>query len=553
VDSKLDSLPSLNLGFVAFEGFTSGTDEQSGPDSYEETVETAIEYVQRVFPTTRVNAYRHDVRVAGEWIPGDPSGETPGEFLFDLLGTHIELQSMLAEHGKVVAGKVTEGTVYTVTDGTVVESSDGIEMESFDETVVVMPDGYFDFHQRDVYGIHARGKGPFHPPISCAVLEADALPSQLNAGENTAHEIGHHFCGDLYSGKYRLFSRRNDPYHAADSIRLAKIAFPEGSPTIEKEVKSFMRSVGEDQWVDEIVYTKLFDNATEQDSFTPTPPMNSTIVGTGGAVVEAKLISVVVSLERKMEVLDATMHWGIEVAEDTTDTIEKAGEVAVDVVDQAGSTLASVSPPDGVSVSPAEGESREVPHVPFVLPHPEGTYEVRVEYQEETTGFYPVTATLRHTVGRVPDRGFENDPGTGRAALGERITTVENALDSRNFTDTREALAAFEEAANEHVRDEYDGAANQYTGREVAELTDDLIEHTRTLEATDDGANLPDWLPYVGGASVLGLGAGMLKYLKGFQKLVKQKMAIDENSVFILNQWFQKFRGQVQVALEQSY
>ena len=103
VDFKLDSLPSLNLGFVAFEGFTSGTDEQSGPDSYEETVETAIEYVQRVFPTTRVNAYRHDVRVAGEWIPGDPSGETPGEFLFDLLGTHIELQSMLAEHGKVVA------------------------------------------------------------------------------------------------------------------------------------------------------------------------------------------------------------------------------------------------------------------------------------------------------------------------------------------------------------------------------------------------------------------------------------------------------------------
>lgn len=163
-----------------------------------------------------------------------------------------------------------------------------------------------------------------------------------------------------------------------------------------------MRSVSEDQWVDEIVYTKLFDNATEQDSFIPTPPMNSTIVGTGGAVVEAKLISVVVSLERKMEVLDATMHWGIEVAEDTTDTIEKAGEVAVDVVDQAGSTLASVSPPDGVSVSPAKGESREVPHVPFVLPHPEGTYEVRVEYQEETTGFYPVTATLRHTVGRVP-------------------------------------------------------------------------------------------------------------------------------------------------------
>jgi len=84
-------------------------------------------------------------------------------------------------------------------------------------------------------------------------------------------------------------------------------------------------------------------------------------------------------------------------------------------------------------------------------------------------------------------------------------------------------------------------------------LTDDLIEHTRTLEATDDGANLPDWLPYVGGASVLGLGAGMLKYLKGFQKLVKQKMAIDENSVFILNRWFQKFRGQVQVALEQPY
>ena len=122
--------------------------------------------------------------------------------------------------------------------------------------------------------------------------------------------------------------------------------------------------------------------------------------------------------------------------------------------------------------------------------------------------------TLRSAIRSIPDRGFADRPDDRRQALLETAEALKSRMDDDKYEEAATELSALRSDIEQWVRADYDAAANEPTRDELLTLVDEMRSRTNQIEQSGF-FTVPPWFPYAGGAGVLGLGAGIYKYLKG--------------------------------------
>lgn len=492
-DYSFSTTPELNLAFIPIrdsEGGTNyGTDGNGGPKSYEPSTEDILKYLDKAYPVTKVNAYLHN--------PSDPVLGTSDEeeYPFDLKEARDELEIALQNLFPLSSDNpFLNGKLLTVKNGEIIEHPENVLIDSIDEWVAIVPGGtnehYFEFHQRGegTAGVHLGEEsvpGDFQPQTTSAVLEKAASPydptTQFNygVGEIGAHEIGHHFMDDPYSGSFADLSGEkpngeDDPDHAHDNLISTKLDLEKGQDSkleVRRQTDSIMDSGdNEPLWPDEHAYQQLIES-----QFNP-HPRETAENETQNIIFSASVkISDVLNTA---EIVDTTVRVGKTIAS----AVDTAGDIVVNIKDAAEDTLEQTSINNQVTAdffsATATIEGIGLGTIPF----PQETYRVEFEVDGNTAVIIPIVKSLFDAVSAIPDNGLKHVPDQRRRALNEKLEEIKEKMKAKEFQDAKQKLKNdFRTMIEKWLKDEYEAAANEFTKQEMLNLVDDMIARLETL------------------------------------------------------------------------
>ncbi|GAB3017204.1 hypothetical protein GCM10025298_00300 [Natronobiforma cellulositropha] len=267
--------PPLRLGFVGV--YDSGHGRNYGPDLHpqddgpaanppqlEETVETAVAYLEATYPTTEVRAYVHPEPIEGT----DDSGEA--SYQRDALAAHEVLTDYLetAREGEIPASDLLAG------EGPI---------ETFDATVLVAPfdygaGHYFDYHNNGEHGI-----APTLDDSAVIALEDPTAapgtdPEDHHPASTIAHELVHRFVHAPYYtvpegtdesavGDASVLGDSGDVWsseHADTGVSSLALELDAEANTVSLERERTFMAVGAGrQWTDARVYQHLLESGFE--------------------------------------------------------------------------------------------------------------------------------------------------------------------------------------------------------------------------------------------------------------------------------------------------
>jgi len=356
--------------------------------------------------------------------------------------------------GSPIDGTTTEGDydVDFAAAHTAVE--DAFPATDFDETFVVVPDGYFEFHNLgdvlddDIAGLHFQ-QGPSgcqHPPWSSS-LDGSSFGLPVTA----AHEAVHHFlesghCEDLYSPVWAQDDDEGgvDTAHAADGVVSTGFWLSDGSYSLDPDTKNLsLMAYGEDRFIDTLAYQRVLEG-----DFEPVPPITSS-----GSEQNQQLVApppddpeYAFSLRNPQPAGDErAVLYGIgrvdEAGAVTVRRLWKREGEPMSSSDDAPVSLASLDRDDAVLDSRGFGDSYLSDHADepddgkftFVVPFPDDTRELRADRDGVETRLNPVVRTVRDEIEALPDVAFEADPAEARDSLETGLDEVARRMDEGDF------------------------------------------------------------------------------------------------------------------------
>jgi len=173
----------------------------------------------------------------------------------------------------------------------------------------------------------------------------------------------------------------------------------------------------------------------------------------------------------------------VEVYEnDTTETqafrLEQADSTAeVSVYDPDGEVVASETVPMGTGVYGHEVDDTRIEDVAaFDLELPERAVDVRLEHQDGSVRFNPITRPLRDAVQRLPERAFAPYSNYSPDRFDDRLAAVGAAMAEQRFGEAREVLAtAYDEQLAGAIDPEFEPLANQPDQARLDTLFEELL------------------------------------------------------------------------------
>jgi hypothetical protein len=260
----------------------------------------------------------------------------------------------------------------------------------------------------------------------------------------------------------------------------------------------------DDVWADSHVYQRMLN-----DGFAPTPAV--TTQGEDDGIDPVLTGIATVDEDGKPRVGDVRTREGRPMPSDSS------GNVTFEVTAPDGSVIESQQLRDFLFMSGQAENNRVLKNTfVFALPFPEETAEVAIKHQKHNTEttVNPIEMTLRSAIRSIPDRGFADRPDDRRQALLETAEALKSRMGEDGYEEAATELSALRSDIEQWVRADYDAAANEPTRDELLTLVDEMRSRTNQIEQSGF-FTVPPWFPYAGGAGVLGLGAGIYKYLKG--------------------------------------
>lgn len=193
---------------------------------------------------------------------------------------------------------------------------------------------------------------------------------------------------------------------------------------------------------------------------------------------------------------------------------EPTGE-AVELVDVAlldpdGEPLVTAHVPDRVQPLHAD---EVVPEAEVLVAFPMRTVAVESERVGEQSRFNPITRVVGDAVGRIPDRGFVEDPAQVREAIEAALGLVDDRMGEQAYGEAAEVMdTRVRGVVSQGVRGEYqDAGSNQPFRADVLSLVDRMVERLEGLPAAEDPPEetTGEWVTFQGDNARTGLATGI--------------------------------------------
>ena len=483
---------TLRVGFIGLKdpdgGENYGEEHLNGrPHDYEENVEEAIELIEKVYPVDTVVAYRHDELMDGETGVGlEPPDRLESTPLRDAVRARDTLEDRIGE----------------------ISESDTIngngEITEFDATVLVVPSGYFEFHNgSEINGMVLDDPTwrDVQPQAACLVRDVDTDTM------TTPHELAHRFTQELYEGPgtvghpvaqrdswdgneweldfehARGFDDEDDGQTDPVGVRSVKFDLTDGEYNVDTTMPPLMSYDSGDDWIDSRLLQYLIENG-----FEPSPPETGVWDYIG---IDPPLLGY----------LDTDDAERIEVITGTT-TIEDDGTATVDYAHRReGKPMASTD--DGnvsLTMRSADGEhlgtattvdewvgtaEEKIPisgTVPFVVPYPKDIEAIVFDREGTTSTIDPRGSLLASAKDRLAEESFLKNPEDRLPSLQDKLESVEGQLQNRAYRGAYNKLANdIRPRVEEWLHDNAAVPANYYTKSELLDLIDDVIARLEAL------------------------------------------------------------------------
>jgi len=447
--SKLEK-SNLKVGFVGIKNISI----YGSPDL--NLVAEHMKRMEQLFPVEKVSGYVHDKKIVGSDLPND----------FGLIDIGIDQYQARNTLDGVLENRTVEPS-FTINGGERVKSEQDIS--EFDVTVGLVPAAYFDYHLKDVNGLHpvysaSEDEDPsVQPPASVLVRESKY--------STTAHEATHHLIGEPYDGDYS--AEDSDDSHAADGLKSNYYDLSEGSMRAVFDISSFMTQSG-GGGIDAIAYNTLIKNQLD-----PVPDE--------GTRTEDKIARLLAEFENGDLIIRnmTTSSGGIAIDRPVGQT-----SVLISALDNGGNVLGSVNIPSQLGQVFETGAESTVDAILGHVPFPEETYKISIETGSITTEFNPFKQILRTEITRIPDSGFITQPDERRNALLNKLEPIDKQIDEKAFRGAKQKMEKdLRDKINKWLKDDYEAAANQPTKQEMLELVDDMIARLETLIQNSSNGN----------------------------------------------------------------
>ena len=156
------------------------------------------------------------------------------------------------------------------------------------------------------------------------------------------------------------------------------------------------------------------------------------------------------------------------------------GDYSIQILDTEGQLLTSI-PFDAsfyMYTEPAGVVETDVTAFAFVIPYPETTSEIQIQYNGEILmEFNPNTKLLHDAVDSMPDYGFINNPEQRRNAFHNKIDAIEKMLEENNINGAVQKLEHdIKDKLEKWLVDSYQVENSlQFTKKEVLDLIEEII------------------------------------------------------------------------------
>lgn len=510
---------TMRVGFVACRAPNFlGLPAYGSTSTYDETVDMAVQYLRRTFPGS-IYAYRHDRPITGQVAVGSaglPLNNVP--FLKDAGNA----QNTLERLASAVRTSPRNGRLFAP-GGSRSDASTAIRNNGFNAWMLIVPDGYYDYH-----GLDAVGKAPFVPKdgsrtpynwYAATALETGARNSQQAGVMTVAHELGHFFGGmSLYrvGPNDRPLAQRDDR-GGNDTIDGESVDYSHArNPNSDHDGDGNTDTPG----IESLGFDFTGGTFRHVQNFSINPVYGGTVTNPGMEISPPNLPprgdpngieSLMSYRDRRSLWTDAHLHqwlidadWSQATVDEVTftargrpdressaegsvplqfDSVRLAdhgstpegtdGTVRVTMRSPSDEVLASRHVPDTVVVSESNDE---VSFVTARLPFPDRAVEFRAERRGAVTTLNAVVRPIRDAIGRIPDRGFRKEPEESRAVIAERLTSVESLMEEAAYGSAAEELLTLGEVLREVVREPYEANADQPQRGEVEGLVERMYQ-----------------------------------------------------------------------------
>jgi len=381
-----------------------------------------------------------------------------------------------------------------------------IKKRGFDVWVLIVPDGYYSHHGKDVTGLY-----PGSNQKAVSVLDRSGMRNDRVVGEVAAQEIGHFYAEEPYehSGRSYPMAQRDEKGSEGSYGGLSldfdharhrdSTNFGSGGPTDRPAL------VSEGYDFTDGTFRLVEDFSIDPGSFTPdtnNPDTNSDPVESfmsysndrlwADAWMHQKLIDTSYGTAKnrgqgifsgvartdedgavRFDSVDAFR--GGAVTEDTDE-----GAVLMEFVTPDGETVLSRRVQPSFEVDTHDG-TETVPLMFVQFPFPETAAVLRTEHADVRTRVNPIVRPIRDAVERIPDRGFVRDPGETRARLHDQLDGVAALMRDRAYGGANDQLSEFDAFVAEAVREDYEALANQPLRSDLLLLTERMHERLAAL------------------------------------------------------------------------
>jgi len=512
-DYELTETSTFRVAFVPVHDMKGGEnygDSDGETQDYEGAVSDAVDYLERVYPTPGITAYRHDVPLQGF--------DDSFEFFFGNVGV-FDFKRAKSRMDEEVKSPEFPANGEFVSEGEI-SPAHKVEEEGFDAVIVVAPGDvsgtpgtdYFTYHWGNNYG----GNAPGPSDAAVGAMEPETgWPSPEKYVGTVAQEISHRLRDDPYEdpsghptaqrddgGKDTEVSgvpvdhdhaREEDSDYDGDGtkdkpgVRSTAFDFTDGTfavvhdydydgsgrvtmrgPRSERstvsELHSFMSYSGPPRWTDARIHQDLIDGGFEPGG------------GAGAAGTPASVVSAygTVTGQGTVEFGDVRAYKGFAYGTD-----QQQGPVTVTFENPSGDAVKRTALDDTVKMT--HGDTVEG-IVTFTLEFPFESAFISVEGMGTVTRLNPIERSVRDAVGRVPDDGFRMDPEQTREKVSAALDEVDELMRDGQFSDAAEIMRdTVRPLLEEALAKQYAATFDQPERRELLALVERMVQRLGTL------------------------------------------------------------------------
>lgn len=560
-DFETTSFEALRVGFITVVDPEDGTnygDNNGDPVDYEETVESAFEYLRRTYPSG-IAAYRHDGAIEGiTFALNDNATQNETK---DYRNARVALERIAkpgnnnwSYSGTTMAHGLSEG-----------QARSDIRSNGFDVWVLVPPNGYYQFHRDG----RPSGLAPWNDDLAVTTIEGDRN-GRARAAETVAQEIGHRIERSPYrnpssSGSNgpnplaqrddggtnkanrdfdhaRHLSSNNDGSTPTDVPGLVSRAyslvdgefvvpnatrwnngfdvasisnFPSWNPGYGPgsdgsrlgRLGSYMSYSGRPVWADSLISRDVVESDFTRESgnyqtknvmFGGLNQVNLSLAGRGAVP------SGPATAEPSLSSL--TAHEGRLRGPDERRLAEAEATVSVAMLGPEGTVVAQTEAVASGGVYGHEVEDgRLFGDTAFAVEFPPDAVELAVDAPNGSLTENPITRPLRDAVVGLPPAAFAEDPEAVVERLRGTLDDVERLMDEGDYAGARDGLVTVREEEVPTVLDpEFEPSANHYDRQRLGALVDEMIGRLEGLAGDGDPTGdvevgeapvWADWIP----------------------------------------------------------